>query len=347
MTLYYPQTAIAAVGEEDLRSYFSQHLGAGLQADVVSLADKFQANGVPPYNQLSVTAARQALEHVTRLQTPPAPVVSVRDMLLPGQSGLLPARVYNPDPKRPLPLVVYLHGGGWVLGSIAAADGPCRRLSLASDCIVVSLEYRRAPETRFPGPLEDCLAALRWLGDHAAELGATAQLTLMGDSAGGNLVAAACQCIRDQGGPRIDRQVLLYPCLQAAHNSPFASYQQHAQAPLMTRGEMQWFWEHYLSDPSHAKDSRAAPLLAADVSGLPPATIVVAECDVLRDEGLCYAQRLRSAGVTVGAYLFAGSVHGFWWLDAALAQATELDYLLADVLREQHRAINTLENTNG
>lgn len=322
-------TAIASRRVEDIVERVRKSAPAKPGEQAAGLAEKFKAHGIKPYNELSVIEARLALEEVTRLQLPEQSVASVRDILVPGAAGELPARVYNPDPGRTLPIVVYLHGGGWVLGSVTAADRPCRRLCREGDCIVVSVDYRRAPETRFPGPLEDCLAAVRWIAAHAGDLGADSErLVLMGDSAGGNLAAAVTQSLGGEEGVRIARQLLLYPCLYPARGTDFPSYRQHGDGPLMTAGEMEWFWNHYLGETGDGRDPSAAPLLAGDFSGLPPATIVVAEVDVLRDEGLAYAQKLSTAGVDVNVILFPGAPHGFWWMDAALAQARELDTLL-------------------
>ena len=299
------------------------------------LVEQFSSRAVPTYDTLGVLHARAVLEGVTRVQQPAVDVASVRDMLVPGAAGMLPARVYHPDPGRALPLVVYLHGGGWVLGSIRAADRPCRKLARDSGCVVVSLDYRLAPETKFPGPLEDCVAAVSWLRAHAADVGAApGRLDLVGDSAGGNLVAATTLCLRDRGGVQVDSQVLLYPCLLPERGSPFASYADNADGPLMTRREMAWFWGHYLRTDSDAQDPLAAPLLA-DLHGLPPATVVVCELDVLRDEGLAYADRLREQGVPVETTVYRGAPHGFWWMDAALSQADELTAQLATLLARQ------------
>jgi acetyl esterase len=252
-------------------------------------------------------------------------VALVRDLLVPGEVGRLPARMYHPDPGRRLPLVIYLHGGGWVLGGIAAADRPCRRLAVAGDCVVVSIEYRRAPETAFPGPLRDCLHAVRWLAGNAREVGADGErLVLLGEGAGGNLAAATSLCLRDEGDPRVGAQLLLYPCLAPARTSTFASYRTYADGPLLTRAEMEWFWDQYLREDADGHDPRAAPLLAADLSGLPPTTLVVAELDPLRDEGLAYAERLRAAGVPTEVTVFPGAAHGFWWMDGEMRQAGEL-----------------------
>ena len=305
--------------------------------DVVRLAQRFAEAAVPTYDTMSVTEARAALEQVIRLQGPPVPVAEVRDVLLPGALGSLPARVYHPLPGTPLPIAVYFHGGGWVLGGVGPADGPCRALAAAGPCVVVSVDYRRAPETKFPGPLQDCVAAATWVAEHRADFGGADRLVLVGDSAGGNLATATAAALRDAGGPRYDAQVLLYPSLAPPDGDEFASYTEFADGPLMTRREMQWFWDHYLRDARDALDPLAAPLRSTHLADLPPTTVVVAEIDVLRDEGIAYARRLEAAGVEVDLRTVAGAAHGFWWLDKAMSQAAELTTFLAAVVTDRPR----------
>ncbi len=300
--------------------------------EVAALVARFAGLGVPTYDRVSVPHARALLDGVVRLQGPPVPVAEVRDVLLPGDAGLLPARVYHPAPGQARPVVLYLHGGGWTLGGLKPADRPCRTLAAASGCVVVSLAYRLAPETKFPGPLLDCVAAARALVADRASVGGDPDpgLVLLGDSAGGNLAAATALALRDLPGA-VSAQVLLYPCLHPARDTPFASYRRQAEGPLMTAREMGWFWDHYLRTPADGLDPRAAPLLADDLSGLPATTIVTAELDPLRDEALRYAERLVEAGVPVTSTTYAGAAHGFWWMDAALSQAGELTAQLAQV----------------
>lgn len=301
--------------------------------DVVAVTERFTAAGVPTYDTLTVPAARAQLEAVTKLQSRPEPVSVVEDILLEGPAGALPARVYRPSADHQLPLVVYLHGGGWVLGSIRAADSPCRALANLAQCVVVSVDYRRAPETKFPGPLEDCVAAIRWLARHRAELGCTDRLVLLGDSAGGNLAAAASAVLRGDPEVTVSAQVLLYPTLAPASTTDFGSYRSFADGPLMTRRELDWFWDHYLRDSRDATDPLAAPLHAPDLAGLPETTVVVAQLDPLRDEGRAYAERLDAAGVPVRLIEIAGAAHGFWWMDRVMSQAGELTAQLAPLLR--------------
>lgn len=301
--------------------------------DVARLANRFADAAVPTYDTLSVPQARALLEEVTRLQREPQPVAFVEDVLLEGAEGRLPARVYRPGGGGAgHPVVVYLHGGGWTLGSLRAADEPCRALANASGCVVVSVDYRRAPETKFPGPLEDCVSAARWALQRAESLGGDGRVVLLGDSAGGNLAAATTLRLRELGGPQVAAQLLVYPTLAPASTTDFPSYRAFADGPLITRRELDWFWEHYLRSPRDAGDPLAAPLHAADLSALPPATVVVAELDPLHDEGVAYARRLEAAGVPTRLVEVTGAAHGYWWMDAALSQAEELTALLAEVL---------------
>jgi len=307
--------------------------GPALHPDVVALVARFAQADVPTYDTLSVPQARAQCEAVTKLQRQPEPVARLEDVLLDGADGLLPARIYRPQAEGPLPVIVYLHGGGWVVGSIRAADGPCRALANAAQCVVISVDYRRAPETKFPGPLEDCVSAVRWVARRAASYGGSDRLVLLGDSAGGNLVAATAMVLRDQDGPRIAAQVLIYPTLAPASTTSFASYQSFADGPLVTRGELDWFWNHYLRGPQDATDPLAAPLHAPDLRGLPDTTIVVAGLDPLHDEGVAYARKLEAAGVAVRLLDIEGAAHGFWWMDGVMSQAAELTAALAAIVR--------------
>jgi len=303
--------------------------------DVVRLVEQFESAGVPTYEAVSVPKARSILEGVTKLQREPQELAVVEDLLIEGSSGLLPARVYNPAPGEALPIVVYFHGGGWALGSLRAADEPCRALAHLAKCVIVSVEYRRAPETKFPGPLEDCVSAVTWVSTHRGELGGGDRLLLMGDSAGGNLAAATASIFRDQGNSPIDGQILIYPCLAPASLTNFPSYAEYADGPLMTRREMDWFWTHYLPTPADGSNPLASPLLGDDFSNLPPTTVIVAELDPLRDEGVAYVAALREAGVTADVVNFDGAAHGFWWMDAVMCQALELNELLAGIISKK------------
>jgi acetyl esterase len=213
-----------------------------------------------------------------------------------------------PAPSRPV--VLFFHGGGWVLGSVASHDALCRRLSHESVCIVASVEYRLAPEHKYPAAVQDCLAATQWVGEHAAELGGDpARIAVVGDSAGGNLAAVVARLARDRGGPPLAFQVLIYPITD--YLPGFKSYERNGTGYFLTTEDVRWFWRNYLNDPSEGRQPDAAPLRAEDLSALPPALVLVAEYDPLLDEGLAYADRLEAAGVPVERIVCDGMVHGF------------------------------------
>ena len=219
------------------------------------------------------------------------------------------------------------HGGGWIGGDLDGHEPICCNLCAGAGCVVVSVEYRLAPEHRFPAAADDCLLATRWAAEHAPELNADpARMAVGGDSAGGNLAAVTAVRLRDEGGPRLAGQLLLYPVTEY-HTPGTPSYQQNAEGFGLTRTAMEWFWELYLTNTSDALHPHASPLRAADMSGLPPALVITAEYDPLRDEGERYAERLRQAGVLTRLSRYDGMIHGFLGLtgmvDKADAAVTE------------------------
>ena len=279
--------------------------------------------------------ARHAVEASRWMQGERPGGVTTRDVLVAGGGGRLPARVYHPEPGTTLPLTVWFHGGGWVTGSVAFSDGPCRAIARAARSVVVSVEYRRAPETPFPGPVDDAVAATTWLAEHATDLGADAgRLAVAGDSAGGNLAAAVARRARADG-LALDRQVLVYPALAPPDPVAHPSYERNAEGYLLTRADMTWFWQHYLDE--HGLDRPpppdAAPLLADDLAGLAPASIAVAGFDPLHDEGVAYAERLRAAGVDARLHDWPDMIHGFLGMAGELSRTGELVAWIADELR--------------
>ncbi|MCC6437787.1 MAG: alpha/beta hydrolase, partial [Acidimicrobiales bacterium] len=226
----------------------------------------------------------------------------------PGADGNpLEYRLYRPFTAGPHPVVVYYHGGGWVLGSAISDDPWCRDLCLKSDAVVVSVDYRHAPEARFPAAADDAVAALHGVADHAAELGGIpGRLAVAGWSAGGNLAAVVSQHARDAGGPAISAQLLITPVTDCDFSRP--SYSENAEGYVLTRALMDWFWDHYV-DPAGRADPRVSPLRAKDLSGLPPTLVVTAQFDPLRDEGEAYAAALRDAGVSVQHLPCRGQTH--------------------------------------
>lgn len=275
----------------------------------VLLAARF--GGGKPLNELSVPEARQATVMQIPRRRQPVPVASVMDRTIPGPAGELPIRIYTPEGPGPFPALVYFHGGGFVVGSLASGDPTCRALCHGASCVVVSVEYRLAPEHKFPAATDDCLAATRWLAAHAAELNADpARLAVAGESSGGNLAAVTALRLRDEGGPALRGQLLIYPVADY-HTPPTPSYIANADGYLLTRAMMVWFWGHYLSDAGEANHPHAAPLRAPDLSGLPAALVITAEFDPLRDEGERYAERLQQAGVPTQLARYDGMIHGF------------------------------------
>jgi len=266
---------------------------------------------LPPVETLTPDEARAGMEERAPLTAgPPQPVADVTDRIIPGPGGEIPIRVYAPGGQRPMPGLVYVHGGGWVVGSLRTHDVVCRALANGGGCTVVSVDYRLAPEHKFPAAIDDAEAATRWVFDNAVQLGIDPErIAVGGDSAGGNLAAAVSLTLRDAGGPRLAYQLLIYPV--ADHNLDTPSYIANGDGYRLTRSAMLWYWNHYLRTPADADDQRASPLRAASLAGLPPALVATAEYDPLLDEGRAYADRLRQAGVDVEYREYPGLVHGF------------------------------------
>lgn len=240
----------------------------------------------------------------------PPPVAKIENRGIPGPAGELPVRIYTPDGAGPFPLLMFFHGGGFVVCDLDSHDALARSLCRGAGAVVVSVDYRLAPEAKFPAAPEDCHAATRWAVDNAASIGADgARVAVAGDSAGGNLAAVVAQLAKQRGGPALAHQLLIYPV--TAHDFTTPSYEENAEGYFLTRDMMQWFWHHYLERAEDGQDPMAAPLRAKDLSGLPPATVVTAEYDPLRDEGEAYARRLDEAGVPTQAVRYDGVIHGF------------------------------------
>ena len=267
---------------------------------------------------LDAAEARRILKEAPLDDVELPDIARVEARTIPGPDGApdLPVRVYRPRlDAAPLPLVVFFHGGGWVLCDLDTHEITCRQLANGTDAVVVSVDYRLAPEHRFPAAVEDAYAATTWAHAHAAELGADpTRLAVAGDSAGGNLAAAVPLMARDRGGPPIIFQVLVYPALERSFDT--ASYRENAEGYFLTALQMRWYWEQYLGDDDDAATHPyAAPLRATSLRGLPPAHIVTAEYDPLRDEGEAYGRRLEEAGVPADVRRYDGMFHGFFSLD--------------------------------
>jgi len=238
------------------------------------------------------------------------PVAHVENHIIPGPAGDIPVRIYTPEGDGPFPVLVYFHGGGWVICNLDTHDGICRSLAKGTPCIVISVDYRLAPEHKFPAPPEDCYAATAWIAENAAQFnGDPAHIAVGGDSAGGNLSAVVSQMARDKGAPALSFQLLFYPATVFTMRLPSA--EENGKGYNLTEEDMTWFTNHYLRNEEDKHNPLASPLLATDLSGLPPALVITAEYDPLRDEGEMYGQKLKEAGVPVTITRYDGMIHGF------------------------------------
>jgi acetyl esterase len=311
-----------------------------LDRDVQLFLEETTVPDAKDISEMTVLEVRALGHGFELLQGEGEQVASVRDILVDGAGGSLPARVFHPHPGEELPVLVYFHGGGWVMGDIDVVDKPCRALANAAGCVIVAVNYRKSPETKFPGPAEDCYAATLWVAAHAAELGGTSRwVAVAGDSAGANLATVVTHMARDRNAPNLAFQLLLYPTVAPAHNSAFESYRTNGEGYQTTAASMRWFYEQYLQDPLTAVGNPYVfPLHATDLSRLPPAHVVTAGYDPLRDEGQAYAEALSSAGVPTTSTNYSGVIHGFFWVPERISEGRRLVGDLAQVLRQQHQA---------
>jgi acetyl esterase len=287
---------------------------SALDPQVQVVLDLVLKAGRPAYHTLSPKEARQLFRDTRAAATPVPPAIGVvKDLTAEGPHGPIPLRLYRPldaAATTALPVLVFFHGGGWVIGDLDTHDVLCRQLTAEARICVVSVDYRLAPEHKFPAAVDDAWAATRWIVAHAAELGVDGgRLAVAGDSAGGNLAAVVALLARDQGGPAIALQALLYPVTDVGTET--GSYRDFHEGFLLTRESMRWFFAQYLRTGADAADWRVSPLRARSLAGLPPALIVTAGFDPLRDEGEAYAVALRNAGVRVDAVCYGGMIHGF------------------------------------
>jgi len=272
----------------------------------------------------SVEEQRRAADAMVEAMLGRTPAVArVEELLVPGAEGRIPARLYAPQGAGPFPVLVYFHGGGFWMGNLGQCDATCRHLANAAGCMVVSVEYRLAPEHKFPAPVEDCYAAARWVAENARALGGDpTRVAVGGASAGGNLAAVVALMARDRGAPPLVYQLLQYPVTDCAFDT--ASYLENPEPNILTRDTMMWCWGLYLPTEADGNNPYASPLRASDLRGLPPALIVTAEYDPLRDEGEAYAVRLREAGVPAEYVCLKGMIHGCIPLPLAEALKNEV-----------------------
>ncbi len=281
-----------------------------LDPDVQKWLQQVATEGAPTLDSLTVEEAREYMRtssaQLGRLES----VARVEDLVAPGPAGEIPLRLYDPVGSGPLPMIVYFHGGGWVIGGIDTHEGYCRALANAAQMIVVSVDYRLAPEHPYPAAAEDSYAATAWLAAQAESLGGDAsRMAVAGDSAGGNLAAVVALMARDREGPELKMQVLIYPIVD--HDFDTDSYLRNMSGYHLTRDAMMWFWDNYAPENSQRVEPYASPLRAVDLSNLPAALVMTAEYDPLADEGIAYARRLQAAGVAVQLKEYPGTIHGF------------------------------------
>jgi acetyl esterase len=290
-----------------------------LDVQAKAVLDRLEELGAPSFGELSVDEHRQVMEEGAPAVFGDVPPVPFEDRTIPGPAGAISVRVYTPQAESP-PVLVYFHGGGWVLGSSRTHHGVTATLAQDVGAVVISVDYRLAPEHPFPAALEDAWAAVQWAAEHAEELGARpGALAVAGDSAGGNLAAIVARKARDSGLP-LALQILIYPVTDADLES--ASYRECAEGYFLTRDGMRWFWESYLADGDWFQPD-ASPLRADDLSGVAPALVLTAEFDPLRDEGEAYAHRLEEAGVPVTLTRYDGQFHGFVRMPGVIDRARD------------------------
>jgi acetyl esterase len=307
-----------------------------LHPQAQALLKLIEERGVPPTHTLTPADAR-AMYRDRRFYLQPAPpqMAQVQDLTMPGPAGPIALRVYRPlgsSPDALLPVLVYYHGGGWVIGDLDTHDTLCRELSTGAGCAVVAVDYRLAPEHRFPAAADDSVAALHWVHENAGSLKVDRhRIAVGGDSAGGNLAAVVALAARDAAGPALAFQLLLYPATDQRRTAP--SHETNGQGYLLTRDSIAYYHDHYIVDPRDDLDWRCSPLLHPNLKGLPPAFVLTAGYDPLRDEGLQYAQALSLAGNTASLVCFERQIHGFVPMGKVLDEARTAVQLCTGQLR--------------
>jgi acetyl esterase len=312
-------------------------IATALDPQAKAVIDLVVKSGRPPYHQLSPKDARQLFRETRPASTPVPPEIGmVKDLTADGPHGPIPLRLYRPKgvaASTALPGLVFFHGGGWVIGDLDTHDVLCRQLTGEAGVSVISVDYRLAPEHKFPAAVDDAWAATRWVASHAAELGIDGgRLAVGGDSAGGNLAAVVAILAREHGGPGLALQILIYPVTDLGAES--ASYTDFADGFMLTRDSMRWFRAQYLTGGREGLDWRVSPLRAPSLAGLPPAMVVTAGFDPLRDEGDAYARKLREAGVRVDAICYGGMIHGFMPMGRLIESGNRAVAHVAASLRE-------------
>jgi acetyl esterase len=292
-----------------------------LDADMKKLLDQMAAAKLQSFHQMTPQAAREQMSRRMAVGDPVA-VAKVEDRAIEGPNGDVPIRIYTPSGTGPFGALVYFHGGGWVVGNIEMTDQPCRMITNAAGCVTVSVDYRLAPEHKFPAGPEDCYAATKWVAENAKELNCDAQrIAVGGTSAGATLATATALMAHDRGGPKIAYQLLVYPAtrreLDTQSHMQFATDRYY----ILSRADMEWFWGHYLASNADAANPYACPARAKSLAGLPPTLVITAEFDPLRDEGEAYAARLREEGVKATLKRYDGVTHGFFGMPSLIEKS--------------------------
>jgi len=280
-----------------------------------ALLDQMAAAGGRPMEEMTpaeIRADRAAkAEAMAEMAGPKQEVARVEDRAIPGPADPIPVRVYWPGTGSDLPGLVYFHGGGFVIGNLDSVDRTLRALCNASGCVIVSVDYRLAPEHKFPAAVNDAFAAVKYVAEHAAEFAIDpARIAVGGDSAGANLATVACMIAHERGGPAVAFQLLVYPIVDYLDDR--GSVQEFGEGHFLTRSMIRYFWNHYLARPDDGLHPHASPMQASSLEGMPPALIMTAECDPLRDQGEAYAERLSDAGASVALMRYEGAIHVFF-----------------------------------
>ena len=302
-----------------------------------AILDQIAAMAIKPLEQMTPVEVRadRARTAAARayLAGPLVEVARVEDRTIPGLVQPIPIRVYWPETGGDLPVLVYYHGGGWVFGDIDSVDATCRKLAVGAGCVVVNVEYRLAPEHRFPAAADDAYAAIAYVASHPPEFGVDPnRIAVGGDSAGGNLAAVACLMARVNRGPAIALQLLVYPVTDYDDIRP--SMHEFADGHLLTRAGVDYFWSHYAASPAAARHPYASPINSVSLRGLPPAMVITAECDPIRDQGEAYALRLQEEGVPVTLKRYEGAIHAFFSMGGVIDAGKQAIADAAAALRE-------------
>lgn len=319
----------------------SSEKAAALDPELQAVVDQLKSMGGKPVNTLPAVEARKqpspadavkALLAKQGKSTAPEAVGSVQERTIPGRAGAIPIRVYTPKGSGPFPVIVYFHGGGWAIADLDTYDSSARALANGAGAVLISVDYRKGPEHKYPAAADDAYAATQWAFDHAQDLNAKpGQVAVAGESAGGNLATVVCLMARDRNGKMPLYQLLVYPIANFDLNSP--SYLDSADGPILTRDMMIWFYQQYVTDPTQARDQYVSPMNAASLKGLPPAMVITDGFDVLRSEGMQYADRLKRDGVPVVYKNYPSMTHEFFGMGAAVKIAKVAEQTAAAALK--------------